>query len=697
MVEKKTIKPKTFYRLLKDSDKLSEKGYEYVLELVEKMPSVNSFYQILWRDAEKKGISISKENFDLFILNKKNISPQVFSEYILQGHTDIIEKKVKSDLSQGGNINLGLINYAIKMKNENKTKTSSTRKVVSLNERRKTLSEKREQVLNKLIEKKQEKKEGALRKIQATHTADILEKTKEEPLSSTVKKEKVNKQEDIPNTKKETIIVQEQTEKKTSFPIKSTPKKEKNTLEIEENTPEIEKTRRKIFFDRISKIEEKRRLEKVSSTQKKQEVFETKESKIVTFETIEPETVTFENNLEENKPIEQKTSETKEPETVTFENNLEENKPIEQKTSETKEPETVTFENNLEENKPIEQKTSETKEPETVTFKDNLEENKPIEQKPSETKEPETVTFETVTFKDNLEENKPIEQKPSETKEPETVTFENNLEENKPIEQKPSETKEPETVTFKDNLEENKPIEKENTITVEVSNIEKNPVKEEVIPHSTLQKELEEIYLMVSNLEQKLQEVEEKESKLVQQVEYLEVKNKKLLVKLEEKKEPLENTKNQIDLFVTEKLEKMAKQVESLINETESFHNSILKNILEEINKERKKTFKVPKKIRNTDVGIGSKIINQRSIIENLFHSLSDENITKKEESNTDKLVRSSIRERKELVTETLAKLYLQQKFYDKAVSAFEVLKVRHPEKIDYYNHQIEEIKSVKH
>jgi hypothetical protein len=48
------------------------------------------------------------------------------------------------------------------------------------------------------------------------------------------------------------------------------------------------------------------------------------------------------------------------------------------------------------------------------------------------------------------------------------------------------------------------------------------------------------------------------------------------------------------------------------------------------------------------------------------------------------------------LMTETLAKLYVEQKLYSKAIKAYEVLKKKHPEKSEYFNIKIQEIKELK-
>lgn len=48
------------------------------------------------------------------------------------------------------------------------------------------------------------------------------------------------------------------------------------------------------------------------------------------------------------------------------------------------------------------------------------------------------------------------------------------------------------------------------------------------------------------------------------------------------------------------------------------------------------------------------------------------------------------------LMTETLANLYIEQRLYNKAIDAFEILKDKHPEKTEFFNSKIEEIKVLK-
>ena len=48
------------------------------------------------------------------------------------------------------------------------------------------------------------------------------------------------------------------------------------------------------------------------------------------------------------------------------------------------------------------------------------------------------------------------------------------------------------------------------------------------------------------------------------------------------------------------------------------------------------------------------------------------------------------------LMTETLAKLYVEQKLYSKAIKAYEILSEKHPQKRDYFKEKIEEVKEIR-
>ncbi len=60
------------------------------------------------------------------------------------------------------------------------------------------------------------------------------------------------------------------------------------------------------------------------------------------------------------------------------------------------------------------------------------------------------------------------------------------------------------------------------------------------------------------------------------------------------------------------------------------------------------------------------------------------------------KLTSQSASESNELITETLATIYLEQKKYDKALEAFKKLSLKYPEKSIYFSARIEEIENLK-
>ncbi|WP_419869470.1 hypothetical protein [Chryseobacterium sp. CT-SW4] len=69
--------------------------------------------------------------------------------------------------------------------------------------------------------------------------------------------------------------------------------------------------------------------------------------------------------------------------------------------------------------------------------------------------------------------------------------------------------------------------------------------------------------------------------------------------------------------------------------------------------------------------------------------------ITQLKEENT-YVVREKTDDISHLMTETLANLYLEQKLYTKATNAFRILANKHPERRDYFEDKIQEIKSIR-
>lgn len=66
-----------------------------------------------------------------------------------------------------------------------------------------------------------------------------------------------------------------------------------------------------------------------------------------------------------------------------------------------------------------------------------------------------------------------------------------------------------------------------------------------------------------------------------------------------------------------------------------------------------------------------------------------------KENKNDKDFSAESVEEKIELFTETLAKIYIKQKAYEKAISAYEKLSLKYPEKIAYFADQIKNIKNI--
>ena len=83
--------------------------------------------------------------------------------------------------------------------------------------------------------------------------------------------------------------------------------------------------------------------------------------------------------------------------------------------------------------------------------------------------------------------------------------------------------------------------------------------------------------------------------------------------------------------------------------------------------------------------------ISNKTIIENFLESKPGISINKK----SSKINLANIHKvnKKEYMTETLAKLYFKQRKFKKAVKAYEILCLKYPEKITLFANQIKQIK----
>ncbi|MDX5506183.1 MAG: hypothetical protein LPK46_08605 [Bacteroidota bacterium] len=69
----------------------------------------------------------------------------------------------------------------------------------------------------------------------------------------------------------------------------------------------------------------------------------------------------------------------------------------------------------------------------------------------------------------------------------------------------------------------------------------------------------------------------------------------------------------------------------------------------------------------------------------------------KKEEREPINMVELSYVDESAYVTETLAKIYVEQKHYDRAINAYEILRLKYPEKSSFFADRIESVKKLKH
>lgn len=100
-----------------------------------------------------------------------------------------------------------------------------------------------------------------------------------------------------------------------------------------------------------------------------------------------------------------------------------------------------------------------------------------------------------------------------------------------------------------------------------------------------------------------------------------------------------------------------------------------------------------PKKKIQTTKSTPNKSIDE--LVDNFIKNKESEKIERKEFFSPTNMAKISLVEDESFVTETLAKIYLQQKKYDKAIDAYEKLILKNPEKKPYFAIQIKKIKDL--
>ena len=145
-------------------------------------------------------------------------------------------------------------------------------------------------------------------------------------------------------------------------------------------------------------------------------------------------------------------------------------------------------------------------------------------------------------------------------------------------------------------------------------------------------------------------------------------RNRQILYDLVNKNEKTKDNRNIIkspsDLFIKKSLKK--------INEQKNFVDWLIVSNLKPIDRS------------NSDT-VSNKLISKKP--------LQSEKVDKqinKSESNNDMISQAGF------MTETLAKLYLEQKNYDRAIQSYKILILKFPEKSSYFANQIKKIKRIK-
>ena len=99
---------------------------------------------------------------------------------------------------------------------------------------------------------------------------------------------------------------------------------------------------------------------------------------------------------------------------------------------------------------------------------------------------------------------------------------------------------------------------------------------------------------------------------------------------------------------------------------------------------------------RNDNLKTKLKPTEKTTKIVNFIKSSKNKELPKKEFFSPTNTAIESFKENNKLMTETLAKVYLEQGHYEKAITAYEILSLKYPQKSSLFANQIKAIKQIK-
>ena len=185
-----------------------------------------------------------------------------------------------------------------------------------------------------------------------------------------------------------------------------------------------------------------------------------------------------------------------------------------------------------------------------------------------------------------------------------------------------------------------------------------------------------------------------------------EIHNKIRAAQTKENKEVIETNENDTDASfendstatnTTEAELKSALQIgkplEFNINETHSFSEWLKLSSFKPIEREQPTT----EASQNTDLDTVKKedsVGKKRALIDK-FLSSNPKIVPKKTLKNNENLAKNNPKGDQELMTETLARIYLEQKNYKKAIQSYKILSLKYPEKNSFFADQIKKIKAL--